>query len=118
MREGADYYRNKHFLGQLTLCDLMEIVDVEGEFTIGENWLPITRFRTSRAGDRVAIFMDSVDNLPDLTVPIDQPVKVCGKVVRLVGFVHLATRKEVRLRLDRLGAFGDLVFNPRSNQVG
>lgn len=117
MRQSADYYRNKHFLGQLTLRDLMEITRVEGEFTIGNNWLPITRFCVSRAGDRAAIFMDSISEGPDVVIPIDHPVKVEGLVVRLVGMIHRPSGREIRMKLDRLGAFGDLVFDPRSNQI-
>jgi len=113
----SDYYRNKHVLGQLTLRDLVDITKVEGEFTIGDNWLPITRFRISKAGDRAAIFMDSVDNFPDVTIPIDQPIRVSGDIVRLVGMVHRPSGKEIRMRLDGFGPFGNLVFgDPRSNQ--
>ena len=115
MRKDADYYRNKHFLGQLTLRDLMEVTRLVGEFSIGVNWLPVTRFCVSRAGDRAAIFMDSISDAPDLVIPIDHPVKVDGLVVRLVGFVHRPSGREVRLKLDNLGYFGNLVFNPRSN---
>lgn len=108
--KSADYYRNKHVLNDLTLRDLLEITEVQGEFTIGDNWLPITRFRVSRAGDRVWIFMDSVMSDPDVTILLDTPIRVDGNIVRIMGDVFIPSGKGIRMRLDGFGPFGDLIF--------
>lgn len=79
-----DYYRNKHLLGELTFGDVMEIATVEGEFSIGKNWLPITLVKFSRSRGKVGIFMSSLqEDGPDVTIPVDAKVKVEGNIVRV-----------------------------------
>ena len=89
-----DYYRNKHLLGELTLSDLMEVCKIEGEFSIGKNWLPIVRARVSKK--YIEFFMDSVERDPDLVLPLDATLFLEGNVVRF------NTKQTIRLRLDRV----------------
>jgi hypothetical protein len=89
-----DYYRNKHLLGELTLSDLMEYCEIEGEFSIGKNWLPIVRRRVSKK--YIEFFMDSVERDPDLVLPLDATLFLEGNVVRF------NTKQTIRLRLDRV----------------
>lgn len=91
-----DEHRNKHFLGELTFGYLMEIVPIEGDFSLGENWLPITRIRVSKKGDKAGIFMDSIHDEPDVSIPLDTRVKVVGEIV------HVAIEwKPLRIRLEK-----------------
>lgn len=90
-----DLHRNKHFLGELTFGDLMELVPIEGDFSIGENWLPITRAKVSKKGARFGLFMDSIHDEPDVIIPLDAKVKVQGNIVH----VDIEWRP-LRLRLD------------------
>lgn len=53
------YYRNKHFLGELTLGDLMCFAEIEGDFSIGRNWLPISRFK--KLGKLVRYTLDDLE---------------------------------------------------------
>lgn len=100
MRNTRDYYRNKHFLGELTLEDLMRIADIEGDFSIGNNWLPITRAQVSRRKRVLNIFMDSIEDDPSLMIPLANKVKVVGAIVTTMVGWGLGER-QVRLRLDR-----------------
>jgi hypothetical protein len=99
--ESFDYYRNKHLLGELTLSDLMEYCEIEGEFSIGKNWLPIVRRRVSKM--YIEFFMDSVERDPDLVLPLDSRVLLEGNIVRIgVDWVFEPQGREVWLRLDRV----------------
>jgi hypothetical protein len=101
--ETFDHYRNKHLLGELTVSDLMEFCKIEGEFTIGKNWLPIVRARVSKRHRALEISMDSVENDPDLELPLDSRVFLEGDIVRIrVSWVGYPENHEVRLRLDRV----------------
>lgn len=92
--------RNKHFLGELTFGDLLGVVPIEGDFTLGENWLPISRVRVSRKARKAEIFMDNIHDYPDVTVPLDTRVKVVGNMVRVA-----IEWKPLRIRLDRVPGF-------------
>lgn len=92
----ADYYRNKHLLGELTFGDVMEIARIEGEFSIGKSWLPITLVKFSRSKSKVGIFMSSLmEDGPDVTIPVDAKVKVEGNIVRVQQM-----RDPVTIRLE------------------
>lgn len=100
---GVNHYENKHLLGELTLSDLMEFCEIEGEFTIGRNWLPIVRARISKRRDALEIFMDNLESDPEIEIPLDAKVFVDGNVVRIrVSWVGYPENHEVRLRLDRV----------------
>jgi hypothetical protein len=101
--ESFDHYRNKHLLGELTLEDLMEVCKIEGEFTIGRNWLPIVRSRVSKRHNALEIFMNSLESDPELEIDLDSRVFVEGDIVRIrVSWVGYPENHEVRLRLDRV----------------
>lgn len=96
-----DYYRNRLFLGEFTVADLLVFVDIEGEFSIGKNWLPVNRARKSRG--RLEIFMDHSDD-PDVSFPLSRKIVVDGCVVRvpMPEWSHLPGRcHEVRIRLEK-----------------
>lgn len=99
--KGLSYYRNKHLLGDLTVADLMNIVPIEGDFSLGTNWYPIGKARRSKVRGRLEIYMDSSDDSPDLDLLFDQRVWVEGDVVRIQmpHWSHLPRSSEVRLRL-------------------
>jgi hypothetical protein len=99
----VNYYQNKHLLGELTLEELMVFCEIEGEFTIGKNWLPIVRARVSKKQKSLEIFMDNLDSEPDVEIDLDSKVFVDGNVVRTrVSWVGYPKNHEVRLRLDRV----------------
>jgi hypothetical protein len=79
------YYRNKHFLGELTMGDLIRFTKVEGEFSLGAHWLPIGRSVVSRAKRKVKVFMETGGDHPDLTISFDCRVKIAGNLVDLEG---------------------------------
>lgn len=97
-----DYYRNKHLLGELTVGDLLKIARIEGEFSIGVNWLPITRVRKSGPSRRLKVYMSGVGDDPDLDLSFDQRVRVDGNVVtiHMPHWSHLPRCHYVRLKLD------------------
>jgi len=97
-----DYYRNKHLLGELTVEDLLEISRIEGEFSIGANWLPIAKVRKSAATRRLEIYMGSWGDDSDLDLSFDQRVRVDGNVVtiHMPHWSHLPRCHYVRLKLD------------------
>lgn len=99
-----DYYRNKNILGELTLEDLRETVSIEGDFTIGEHWLPIVRarFSLSTKGDILSLFMDSLETRdPELVIPLDTKVSVSENMVSMrIGWVGYPNGRLVRIRLD------------------
>lgn len=94
-----DHYRNKHVLGELTFGDLMNMVPMEGDFSIGEHWLPITRFRVSKKGDKAGLFMDSIHDDADVEISLDTKVKVVGNMVSIDLPIP------IRIRLDRAPEF-------------
>jgi hypothetical protein len=97
------HYQNKHLLGELTLGDLMETCEIEGDFSIGDNWLPIVRCLVSKKHKTLCVFMDSVDKDPDLEIPFESKVLVDGNVVRIrVSWGGYPEGREIRLRLDRV----------------
>ena len=98
--------RNKMMLGALTMGDLYEFFNIEGEFSIGQNWLPI--YSVKRKNRFVEVRMDGIGD-PDIKIPVDSVVKVQGDIVR----VHLDSSNiesgyligsvvEVRIRLDEV----------------
>jgi hypothetical protein len=98
--------RNKMMLGALTMGDLYEFFKIEGEFSIGKNWLPI--YSVKRKNRFVEVRMDDIGD-PDMKIPVDSVVKVQGDVVR----VHLDSSNiesgyligsvvEIRIRLDEV----------------
>lgn len=97
-----DYYRNKNILGELTLDELLKSVSIEGEFTIGENWLPIVRARLSKRKGRLGLFMDSLESKdPELEIPLDTKVSVAGNLVSMrIGWGGYPNGRLVRIRLD------------------
>lgn len=99
-----DYYRNKNILGELTLEDLRETVSIEGDFTIGEYWLPIVRSRVSLFpdGDILSLFMDSLETRdPELVIPLDTKVSVAGNLVSMrISWLGRPNGRLVRIRLD------------------
>lgn len=98
-----DYYRNKNILGELTLEDLRETVSIEGDFTIGEHWLPIVRSRVSLSpkGDILGLFMDSLETRdPELVIPLDTKVSVADNMVSMrIGWIGHPNGRLVRIRL-------------------
>lgn len=100
MRKSKDYYRNKHILGELTLEDLTRVVEIEGDFSIGKNWLPITRTRVSRRRRVLSIFMDSIENDPSLEIPLTNRVRVVGDIITTRVDWGWGQTREVRLKLD------------------
>lgn len=75
-----DLFFNKMMLGDLRLGELLQIVKVEGQYTIGRHWLPINK--TRKLDNRLGIWMDEYGD-PSLIVSLDAVVKVEGKCVRL-----------------------------------
>lgn len=75
-----DLFFNKMMLGDLRLGELLQIVKVEGQYTIGRHWLPI--HKTRKLDNRLGIWMDEYGD-PSLIVSLDAVVKVEGKIVRL-----------------------------------
>lgn len=94
----ADYYRNKQLLGELTFGDIADNARLEGDFSFGKSWLPMTLVKFSRSRSRVSIFMSSMEeDDPDVSIPMDAKVRVEGGVIHVkVGWDH------VKIRLDRL----------------
>lgn len=96
----ADYYRNKHVLGELTLGDLLDIVDFHGEFSIGKSWLPISRAAKSKSGKWLGLFMDSSSSSPETMLPIESKVTIQEGIVRVLKAHGDRSIPEVRIRLD------------------
>lgn len=95
-----DYYRNKNLLGELTLGDLLDMGDIQGDFTIGENWLPITRVRRLGKGPWVGIFMYAWHREPDVTLPRDSRVRIRGNEVEILGSPTDPRMRRVRIKLE------------------
>lgn len=72
--------RNKMMLGALTMGDLHEVFLIRGEFTFGQNWLPIGE--TRRRNREIQFFM-SGEAHPEFVVPIGTLVRVSGNTVRI-----------------------------------
>ena len=101
MNGKASHHRNKYFLGELTIGDLIEFVSIEGEFSLGKNWLPIVRSRTSRKRGVLELFMESFDNDPEVSIPLDTRVKIEGVVVHMKVFpIVYPGGQHIRIRLD------------------
>lgn len=97
----TEYYRNKHLLGELTIGDLLEITKIEGEFSLGDNWLPITRVMRYKKKPVVGLSMDSYENDPDLEIDLDAKIKIEGRVVTVLFKPSDPRISRVRIRLDR-----------------
>lgn len=97
-----DYYSNKNILGELTLEELRETVAIEGEFTIGKNWLPICKTRVSRRHKTLDFFMDSAEqNDSELEIPLETKVSVVGTMVSMrIYWPGHPNGRLVRIRLD------------------
>lgn len=97
-----DYYRNKNVLGELTLRDLIEAVPIEGDFTIGQNWLPIVRTRVSRKRDTLNFFMDSLSSGDsEIEISLDTKVVVADNMVSMrIPWVGRPDGRLFRIRLD------------------
>lgn len=97
--------RNKMMLGGLTVADLLKIVKIRGEFSIGQNWLPISRARV-RDG-KLGIFMQDIGSDADVEIPTDRLVKVCRGIATILadpdevlgGFMLPKKPLEVRIKL-------------------
>lgn len=95
--------RNKMFLGGLTLEDLHSLVKIRGAFSLGREWLPISRaiVRNGRLNIHMEPFGD-----PDVTVPMDSIVKVEGKLVRLdvdtslISCGYLMGRRSTEIKIE------------------
>lgn len=98
----SDYYRNKHLLGELTIGDFMEIVEIEGEFTRGKNWLPITRVRRSKDRPVVGIFMYSASVEADAVIPLDSKVRLRGDILEVMADLVDSRYHRIRIRLERV----------------
>lgn len=97
-----DYYRNKNVLGELTLRDLRSSVPIEGEFSMGEHWLPIVRTRLSKKRMTLGFFVDSLEiRDADVEVPLDTKVSVADNLVSLrILWAGCPNGRLVRIRLD------------------
>lgn len=71
---------NKMMLGDLRLGELRKIVSIEGQYTIGQHWLPI--YKARKRGEYLGIWMWH-DPEPCVVASLDAVVKVEGKFVRL-----------------------------------
>lgn len=71
----------KMMLGDLRLGELRKIVKIEGQYTIGYNWLPIAK--TRKIGDSLGIWMENIGDEPNILVRLDSVVKVSGGLVRI-----------------------------------
>lgn len=101
MTRKTDYYRTKYFLGELTLGELLKFARIEGEFSVGKNWLPVVRKRVSRKRGFLELFMDSIDDDPDVSIPLDTRVKIEGVVVHMKVFPRgYPGGQHIRIRLD------------------
>jgi hypothetical protein len=95
--------RNKMILGALTMGDLREIVDIEGEFCFASNWLPIHASRKRKG--TLQIFIEYVSSEPDVEVPLNSIVKVQGNMVFVdldtsnIGGGSLIDRDKVELKI-------------------
>lgn len=97
----ADYYRNKYLLGELTLGEMLRFVRLEGEFSLGVNWLPIVRSRVSKRRGYLDLFTDSLEKEPDFSIPLDAKVKIEGNVVLVkIYWAGYPNGRDVKIRLD------------------
>lgn len=101
MRRSRDYYRNKYLLGELTIGDLMLLVPIEGEFSIGNNWLPLSGVKKSRRRRMIGLSMWSYGTDMDVEFSIDSKVKLNGREVRIIGDFNDDRIKSVRIRLEQ-----------------
>lgn len=96
-----DIARNKMMLGALTMGDLREVSLLQGEFTYGNNWLPIGE--TRRRNREIQFFMSDEPHA-EFVVPIGTLVKVQGRIVRIPVERHNISGGyrdiEVMLRLE------------------
>lgn len=97
----SDYHRNKHVLGELTIGDLMDMGVVMEEFSLGVNWLPISRILSHKNGSSIGLVMDSLDDEPDVEISLDAKVKVEGMVVRVLFKPSDPRISQVRIRLEK-----------------
>lgn len=101
MKRNAEHYRTKYFLGELNLEDLLKFIRLEGEFSIGKNWLPIVRSRVSQRRGFVDLFMEQNSTDPDVSISFDAKVKIKDDVVHLtVPWAGSPNGWTVKLRLD------------------
>lgn len=101
MKRSVEYYRTKYFLGELTFKDLLKFIRLEGEFSIGNNWLPIVFSRVSKRRRFAYLFMDQNGTDPDVWVSFDAKAKIKDDVIHLT-VPHAAHPNgwTVKLRLD------------------
>lgn len=101
MKHKVEYYRTKYFLGELTLKDLLRFIRLEGEFTLGVNWLPIVRSRVSKRRGHLDLFTDSLEKEPDVSISLGSKVKIEGNVVHLkIYWAGYPNGRDVKIRLD------------------
>lgn len=96
------HYRNKYILGDFNLGDLLKVAALEGDFTIGSNWLPIVVHRISRRRKTLLLFMDSLCSDAEVEIPLSARVRVEGRVAHMRVDGHgYPTHTNVRIRFDR-----------------
>lgn len=101
MRESFDHYRNKAFLGELTLGDLLEIWPVEGEYSLGVHWISMVQTKVSKKKRLFNIYSTSLAEDPEMSIPLDTKVRIVKNIVSMrLDWNGYAAGREFRIRLD------------------
>lgn len=95
------HYRNKFFLGELTLGDLLEIWPVEGEYSLGVHWVSMVKTKVSKKKGEFRIYSTSLENKPEISILLDTKVRIERNIVSMkLEWNGYPTGRDFRIRLD------------------